>query len=106
MTGKYRTFSFVAAALFALQGCVAGSVALTGAEMASNITSDKTLVDHAASLVTGMDCSSIHSANGYSYCNDSDEENAAAPTYCYRSLGAVTCYDRPDPYGDNATAVE
>jgi hypothetical protein len=54
----------------------------------------------------GMDCSSIHSANGYSYCNDLAEEEADAPSFCYRSLGAITCYDRPDPYGDNAAAVE
>ncbi|MDA0702840.1 MAG: hypothetical protein O3A96_06315 [Proteobacteria bacterium] len=106
MARTVRSLAFGAMALLALNACMAGSVAVTGAEMASNITTDKTLVDHATSFVTGMDCSSIHSANGYSYCNDIEDEEAATPSYCYRSLGAITCYDRPDPYGDNAVAVE
>lgn len=107
MIAGFRGIALAVAALVGLNGCIAGSAVMTGAEMASVVNTDKTLVDHAASWITGKDCSSIHSANGYSYCDEPYvDESAAVPRYCYRSLGAITCYDRPDPYGTHAARVE
>lgn len=88
---------FLAAAMLAaavLSGCGPGSL-----EAISLIGTDKTVGDHVISLASGKDCSSVRSEQGKTYCK---EDQIAAPKpemYCYRNIGQVTCYEKPQPYG-------
>jgi hypothetical protein len=64
---------------------------------ASVITTDKLLTDHAISLYSGKDCSTVRVERGQSYCKE-DEVNPEPTVYCFRTLGGVDCYSQPtDP---------
>ena len=101
-----------AVCLFGLSGCVlttAPGMAL--ASITSVVTTDKTFGDHAVSLATGDDCSTVAYSQGRKYCVDDSQALTAADTaiygpsghygeigpFCYRTLGSVTCYNHPDP---------
>ncbi len=68
------------------------------------IGTDKTLEDHFISLTSGKNCSTIRSEQGLTYCEE-DEVNLLPNVYCYRTLGKVTCYDKPDPYSNRQQKV-
>ncbi len=87
--------SFVAACVL-LAGCTNQMVAL---EAGTLMTTDKTVADHVISWASGKDCSTVRWELGRTYCKE-DEPRPVANVYCYRTLGDVTCYDRPDPYGN------
>jgi hypothetical protein len=74
-----------------LAGCAAalgaGTVALT----------DKTPVDHVASLISGKDCSTVRRQRGLTYCVE-DETIPPVLVHCYPTLGEATCYAQPDPF--------
>lgn len=100
------------AALFSLSACGASpALLMTGASLASFIHTDKTLTDHAVSYATEKDCSVLNLSNGYDYCDPPEgrerEQIAymAANLYCYRTLGGVNCYDRPDYTASNQTRI-
>lgn len=59
------------------------------------IGTDKTIADHAISVASGKDCSLVRVERGKTYCKE-DEVFPRPEVYCYRELGAVTCYDKPD----------
>ncbi len=61
------------------------------------IGTDRTLEDHIVSLSSGKNCSSVRAERGLTYCEE-DEVIPVAPVFCYRTLGEITCYDRPDPH--------
>ncbi len=61
------------------------------------MATDKTMEDHVVSLASGKNCSTVRADTGRSYCEE-DELNPSPAVYCYRTLGSVTCYDRPDPH--------
>lgn len=102
-------------ALVALSGCSADSLQsrgdtlqasggrLVGAvrplaivDAVSLINTDKTIIDHVASSMMGEDCSMLRSMDGGHYCQPRYENKPVVPSlYCYRTLGDVTCYDRP-----------
>lgn len=92
-------------ALLGLGGCGgAASLALTGASLVSLVTTDKLLTDHLVSWARDEDCSAVKAAEDEGYCRppaagaaDDTVLVVKAPLYCYRTLGAVTCYDAPDP---------
>jgi hypothetical protein len=70
------------------------SVVMTGGSIISLIHTDKTLTDHEP------------------YCQDPPAMTPAeqlaitsASLYCYRTLGGVSCYDRPDYTASNQTRV-
>lgn len=66
------------------------------AEAALIINTDKTLTDHIASMANDMDCSTLRAQKGGHYCMPRYENQPEVPAlYCYRTLAAVTCYDRP-----------
>jgi len=73
-------------------------------EGASLMATDKTMLDNAISLLSGKDCSTVRKEAGRTYCVE-DEPNPTAAVHCYKTLGDVTCYDRPDPYGDRQQKV-
>lgn len=70
-------------------------VSFAGVEAVSLMGSDKTLVDHAVSYGSGKDCSTLRRERGQTYCVE-DQAVVRPNIYCYRDLGGVTCYDRPD----------
>ena len=75
-------------------------------EAVSVTTTGKMMEDHIASWVTGEDCSVERFVKGEGkFCMTPVElERASRPSwkaqtvYCYRSLAAPTCYDRPSPH--------
>ena len=69
-------------------------------EGASAVTTGKTMSDHAVSYASGMNCSTVRSNTGRTYCEE-NEPNPQAKVWCYRTLGKPVCYDRPDPYQGN-----
>jgi hypothetical protein len=89
---------------------IVGTNLFTGGEwylafdVISIINTDKTLIDHAVSLSTGQDCSTIRKIDGKSYC--AKEPVPETPLYCYRSLAAVSCYRTPDPYNTGSQTVD
>lgn len=82
-----------------LTGCGPETLVSTGLGVASLKTTRKTLPDHAIGLVTNQDCSSLRAARGDAYCLTDAEMQAripAQPEFCYRTIGGIACYDRPD----------
>ncbi|MFQ6017111.1 MAG: hypothetical protein ACE5KF_02855 [Kiloniellaceae bacterium] len=92
-------------------GSTAG-VVMTGASLATLIHTDKTVADHALSWAREMDCSLLHAAKNEDYCRPRGGDAAraqiavmSASLYCYRTLGGVSCYDRPDYTASSQTRV-
>jgi hypothetical protein len=97
------------ALLAVLTGCEA--LALTpaiavyaGVEGIALNQTGKLASDHAASAITGQDCSFLRYKDTGNYCRSAAEiaaqeaiERRDLSAYCYRRLGQVTCYDTPDP---------
>lgn len=80
--------------IFILGGCGAfpGVSQVQGAIV---IGTDKTIEDHIMSLTSGKDCSIIRKEKDLTYCEE-DEPKINQNIFCYKTLGSVTCYDRPD----------
>ena len=100
------------ALLIPLSGCfLTTGPGLFAVGTATFINTKKTFTDHAASLITGQDCSSLKYNAGEGYCQPypSEEDGEAVAMddgranflgygpYCYRTIGKVTCYSSPDP---------
>ncbi len=77
------------------------------ADAVTLINTDKTIVDHLAGLMSGQDCSTLRSMDGGHYCQPHYENvPVVQPLYCYRTLGKVSCYDRPSPNtGDKLVGI-
>jgi hypothetical protein len=103
--------------LLGLAACDPASQAMmAGASLVSFVHTDKTIGDHVATWAFDQDCSTLTLANGEGYCRDhvTEEELAAreaearaelAATYCYRTLGAISCYRQPDELASSAARV-
>ena len=89
----------------ALAAC--GTETLAVASMATIINTDKLPSDYIAELTTGQDCNTIRaSRDGGQVCRDPNAGQVyERPVYCYRTLGQITCYDKPEPYGASTRAV-
>ena len=102
----------ICASLLGLSAC-GGEVGLAmfAASTASFIHTDKTMVDHAVSYSTDRDCSILYMANDENYCKPAvpiepgQVAYMAQALYCYRTLGGVTCYDRPDYTASSQTRI-
>jgi hypothetical protein len=79
---------------------------LGGAEALSAVGTSKTLGDHIVSFTSGKNCSSVRREKGMAYCEEDDAQPPPVSRHCYRTLGSVTCYDRPDPYEGRHQRVE
>ena len=77
---------------------------LIGIQGAAVVGTGKTVTDHIVSFATGKDCSTIRKNTGRHYC---EEDEVAVPdkVFCYTTLGDVTCYERPAPYGETKRKV-
>jgi hypothetical protein len=102
----------ICASLLGLSAC-GGEVGLMvmGASMATLIHTDKTVVDHAVGFSTDRDCSVLYLARDEDYCKPlepvepSQVAYMSAALYCYRTLGGVSCYDRPDYTASSQTRI-
>jgi hypothetical protein len=102
----------ICASLLGLTAC-GGEVglAMLAASTASFIHTDKTVFDHAISYSTDRDCSILYAANDQSYCKPpvpiepGQVAYMSQALYCYRTLGGVTCYDRPDYTASSQTRI-
>ena len=93
--------------LLGLGACeVSPGLMVATAGLISYVHTDKTLTDHAVSSVTEENCSVRHVANNEPYCQNPngaaseaelEAEAMLAQAYCYRTLGAISCYREPDP---------
>ena len=90
------------ACLVGLSGCAEAGLVFVTANMATVIHADKTIPDFALSGQTKQNCSLLHAAEGEPYCQPPPQDarqalaDLAAIRYCYRTLGDIICYDRPD----------
>ncbi len=97
-TLRLLSAAFVLVSSLSLAAC--DPVTFTSVEGISLMGSDKTLVDHAVSMSSGKNCSTLRKEQGLTYCAE-DMPQIRQNIYCYRDLGGVTCYDRADPHGTN-----
>ena len=103
--------AFLLACLIGLGGCEVMAVSFVGANMATLMHVDKTLPDIALSNQRNKNCSLLHAARNEPYCQseppDPSEALAALADrrYCYRTLGAIDCYERPDFLASGHTRV-
>ena len=74
-----------------------GTSGLGQIDMFTVMSTDKTLIDHAISIASGKNCSSVQLEKGDYFCEE-DEPKIIQNIFCYKTLANVTCYDRPDPY--------
>lgn len=66
-------------------------------DVVSLAATDKTVGDHAISILTNKDCSTVRTELGMTYCKEDDyQRQPIAKTYCYKELGKVTCYEQAD----------
>ena len=71
-----------------------GCVGVAGVEGVSVMATEKTVVDHVISISSGKNSSTIRKDLGLTYCEE-DEITPQMNVYCYRTLGEITCYDKP-----------
>ncbi|GAB4367287.1 MAG: hypothetical protein Kow00114_25840 [Kiloniellaceae bacterium] len=94
----------------------ASQAVMAGASLVTFVHTDKTISDHVATWAFDEDCSTLALANGEDYCRPfpTEEELAAAEaeaaarqagTYCYRTLGAISCYREPDEMASSMARV-
>jgi hypothetical protein len=95
-----RLLAAFALAGLVLAGCVGSAFApgVAQIEGASVVVTQKPLSDHIVSFFSGKNCSTIRREKGLTYCEEDEMQSGSPRVYCYRALGGVTCYDRPDPY--------
>ena len=102
----------ICASLLGLSAC-GGDVglAMLAASTATFIHTDKTVMDHAVGLSTDRDCSILYLARDQDYCKPQVPIEAgqvaymSQALYCYRTLGGVSCYDRPDYTASSQTRI-
>ena len=98
-------------AFISLVGCAASSlgVGLLTASTSVIVMEDKLPTDLLAEYATGKDCNAIRRMEDKGpLCRSPARivEYIEPLIYCYRTLGAVECYDRPDPYNAGARPIE
>ena len=92
-----------------LAGCgVSETFAVGTMATTSIVLEDKLPTDYLAEAITGKDCNYIRKLDdGGPLCRSQDYGQVIEkPLYCYRSLGKVSCYRTPNPYGDGVPPVQ
>ena len=103
MARLFSPFAALLPAALALAACEPASMIATGATFVSVIQSEETLSDKALSWATDQRCSIFQVARGEPYCQPTTP--ALPEQYCYRNLGGVVCYTRPDVHASSDVAV-
>ncbi len=86
----------------------ADTAILVGVSTISYLATDKTVPDHIVSQVLNKDCSSTRLINDGKLCAEETVATTVAsaiPTYCYRTLGSVSCYASRDPYDPRSVEI-
>lgn len=97
---RYAAIASLGLMLGGCEAAVGTNAMLFAASTATIINEDKLPTDILASAVTGMDCDTIRKTRDKGpLCRPPSEQVIEPPTYCYRTLGTVSCFDRPNPYG-------
>ena len=85
------------------------TMVIVGTSAASLAHTDKTVPDHVATWVTGEDCSLLrYTEEDGPYCSpeaEADPTLEGRQVVCYRTLGAIDCYEAPDPKASSFTLV-
>jgi hypothetical protein len=55
-------------------------------------------VDEQMSELAGTKCSATNLSVGEDYCQAPKLEYIQVPVYCYKTMGGVDCYRKPNPY--------
>jgi hypothetical protein len=103
--------AFLLISLLALSGCGALAITFVGANMATVIHADKTIPDMVLSEQSGKNCSLLHASRNEPYCQSAPPDPTEALAvlannrYCYRTLGRIDCYNRPDFLASGQTRV-
>ena len=103
--------AFLIACLLGLSGCGFMAATFVGANVVTVIHADKTIPDMVLSARRGKNCSLLHASRNQPYCQsappDPTEVLAALADnrYCYRTLGRIDCYNRPDFLASGLTRV-
>lgn len=96
-------------ALLIVAGCTPENAAImAGASIISVIETDKTIPDHVMSQVMNKDCSALRLVNDKKMCLDENSTTTVAEsdqTYCYHTLGEISCYATPNPYDPHTNQV-
>ena len=116
---RRTVFSFLLtpALVMGLAACDPVTAVMAGGSLVSLAHTDKTLGDHVATWAFDQDCSLLKASNGEPYCQrfETEEERRAkeaeaaaqrAQTYCYRTLGAISCYREPDNMASSQARVQ
>ena len=91
-------FASCCVALVLLCSCATGAAVLG---IAYTVQTNRLPTDALASAILGKDCSLVRQEEegGGAWCRDKGAEGergaSQPPVWCYRSLGEVSCYDRP-----------
>ncbi len=91
---KCATITMAALSMLSLASCTPQF--LIG-DAVSTVATDKTFGDHAISILSNKDCSSVRRERGLTYCKEDDPQLVKeAKMFCYNELGKVTCYKQAD----------
>ena len=104
-TGRGALFGLL---VMALTACGSGSFLVLSGSMANFIQTDKLPSDYVAEWASGKECRTLVAMkDGGPLCRKSFDPPKVyeKPVYCYRTLGRITCYDEPDPYGTSTQRV-
>ena len=66
--------------------------------MATLPQTKKLPTDHLLSWATGKDCSVLHYEKDGIFCQDPPRQVDRRNLYCTKTIGAVECHERPNPY--------
>ena len=77
--------------------------------LANFVYTDKLPSDYVAEFASGEEeCNFLKAQkDGGPLCRETfDRVVFERPLYCYRTLGKIACYEKPDPYGRTTTRVQ
>jgi len=103
--------AFLLICILSLSGCGAMALTVVGANVATLVHADKTIPDIVLSEQRGQNCSLLHASRDQPYCQSAPPDptevlaELANNRYCYRTLGRIDCYDRPDFLASGLTRV-
>jgi hypothetical protein len=94
--------------LWVLAACGSSSFLVLSSSLANFIQTNKLPTDFVAEWASGKECRTLVALkDGGPLCRKSFDPPRVyqKPIYCYRTIGRITCYDEPDPYGTSSGRV-
>ena len=103
--------AFLLACFLSLSGCGTAVLTFVGTNMATVVHAENTIPDIILSSRSGKNCSLLHASRNEPYCQSAPPDptkvlaELASNRYCYRTLGRIDCYTRPDFLASGYTRV-